>query len=188
MSRLALLIILIVLAAPARAEPFTLFSCTTDDADVGFLIVVAADDTDFPLVSGTQLQLDMANGQSLIYPTHPSTDPDAFAFAHSDGGDGYVVTLRFTDAGTSYVLYSLATPPEGPDDAGGGAAGLLRIDEDGTRADVAQCHERPYMFIEAMRQSFGCDAGSPFGEAGCAEAPATRIAPLPEDFPVPVAP
>lgn len=192
-SPLAALVLAVTIAPAMACEDLNaiLFSCTTDDHDQGSISLCRNGPDQLPATSGAQLRVDTEDGFSLVYPATPSTDPAAFSFSHSDGPDGYVVTLHFQQDNADYMLYSLAIPPAlDGSDLGGGDAGVAIADPDGTWRTLAGCMERPYMFITYMQEAFACDTTTPFGTAGCAYDSAERLAPLPggNAAPIPIAP
>ena len=195
MRRFPLVAIAFVLTiAPAMAcddLDAILFSCTTDDRDQGSISLCLNGPDQLPAVAGAQLRVETEEGFSLRYPTSPSTDPAAFGFSHSNGPDGYVVTLHFAQDDADYMMYSLAIPAAiDGSDLGGGEAGLAMRQPDGTYQRLANCAERPYMFISYMQDAFACDMTTPFGVAACSDDGAVRTAPLPsgDAAPVPIAP
>lgn len=171
-------------AVPAGAQDDhrqTLFSCGTDEVDdAGFL-----DLSGVPEGSGQWVDLRFdrtANGDGHLTYSFPRGGTDAktaFLFSHSNGAEGYLVSIRWKDEGLDYVYYSLAVPPyptvEG--DAGGGSAGLV-MSRHGKLVESVDCIERPYMFIGYMREAMSCDGANPYGAAACTEAGAERSVPL----------
>jgi hypothetical protein len=166
-------------AGPDRVQ---LYACGTgDDAASGTLQlsgVARADDNS--VFDDLRMERLDADGQAVwSFPPAGTDARTAFLFSHSDGPEGYLVTIRFADSGTGYTLYSLYTPPD-PDDENtvGGAAGGLVSTRDGKLVEDIECGESPYEFIEYMRRSMSCDTASPYGPAACAEYEAKRTAPL----------
>lgn len=164
-------------------QPQPLFVCGTDEiADRGFLELTG---TETEPASWSALLFtrtaDETGELRYAFPVDPGRDKTPFLFSHSDGPEGYLVTVKWEDAGDHFTLYSLAIPP-GPDDAGGSDAGLVisRADEVIERVG---CIERPYMFISYMREAMSCDLANPQGEKGCAELAPDRTAPLSEIVP-----
>jgi hypothetical protein len=174
---LPLVLVFAGFAAPVLADEHdgedegrqTLFSCGTDEVDdAGFLNLsgIPADDGIW-----VDLQFEQtANGDGHpVYSFLPGDSyKTAFLFSHSDGPGGYLVSIRWVDAGLNYVYYSLAIPldPADENDAGGGAAGLV-ISKDGKLVARVACAERPYMFISYMREAMSCDLANPYGEPAC---------------------
>jgi len=181
-SKAILLLLLPVFSAPAlpaQAEDDrqTLFTCTTDEiADAGYLDLngIPADND-----SWVDLRFERhADGDGrLVYSFPPAgIDPKtAFLFSHSNGPEGYLVSIRWVDQGTNYAYYSLAIPPDPAvvDDMGGGAAGLA-ISRAGQLVERVGCDERPYMFISYLRDAMSCDLANPYGEAACRDDPVER--------------
>ena len=185
-SKTILLLLLPVFSASAipalgqqstDADRRTLFVCTTDEVDdVGYL-----DLNGIPHDDGTWSNLRFerhADGDGKLIYAFPPGGVDgktAFLFSHSDGPDGYLVSIRWADEGRDYVYYSLVIPPdpEVEDDAGGGAAGLA-IGKDGKLIERIGCDERPSMFISYVREAMSCDTANPYGEAACGEDPHER--------------
>lgn len=166
-------------AAPDRVP---LYVCGTgDDAAGGYLQltgVARADDNS--VFDDLRFERMSADDQPLWSFPPAGVDPrTAFRFSHSDGPEGYLVTIRFADAGTSYTLYSLTTPadPDDPDTVMGAAGGLVST-RDGKPVEDIECGESPYEFIEYMRRSMSCDTASPYGPAACEEYEPHRPAPI----------
>ena len=154
----------------------TLFSCGTDpEADRTFLDLSGVE-LDYNSFADLRFE-QRANDDTVVY-SFPSAGIDsktAFLFSHSDGQEGYLVSVRWVDDGTDYVYYSLNIPPdpEEEDDMGGADAGLT-VSRDGKRVDSISCIERPYMFISYMRDAMSCDTQNPYGEGACGENPVMR--------------
>ncbi len=181
---LPLLLATLALAAPVRAQDDgrqTLFSCGTDPVDdAGFL-----DLNGIPEDNGTWVDLrfdQTAEGDGHLTYSFPRGGVDyrtAFLFSHSNGPEGYLVSIRWKDEGLNYVYYSLAVLPDPAveGDAGGGEAGLV-ISQHGKMLEFVQCIERPFMFISYMRSAMSCDTANPYGPEACTENGAERKAPL----------
>jgi hypothetical protein len=176
---LLLLPVFSALALPAQAEDDrqTLFSCTTDEVDdVGYLDLNGIPE-DFDRWTDLRFERHADGDGHLVYSFPPTgTDPKtSFLFSHSDGPQGYLVSIRWVDQGTNYVYYSLAIPPDPTveDDMGGGSAGLA-ISRDGKPVERIGCDEWPYMFISYMREAMSCDLANPYGEAACRDDPYER--------------
>jgi hypothetical protein len=170
-------------AVPASAQEeemrSPLFICGTGaDALEGSLYLsgLESDSGDF-----TDLRFEQKIGEDVAFSFPPAgTDSKAaFLFAHSDGAEGYLVTLHFAADGKDYELYSLAQPPDpaSEDDLGGSLAGL-EVRQDGALVEEIACGERPTMFPSYLLAATSCDAANPWGEAACGEEPATRTEPL----------
>ena len=165
-----------------RRQP--LFSCGTDsDGGEGYLDISAIE-----VAAGVWDDLRFerrANVTGDVVYTFPVKDVDyrtAFRFSHSDGEEGYLVSIRWEDGGSDYVYYSLYIPPDSrmEDDVGGGEAGLA-ISKDGALVERVSCTERPYMFISYMRESMSCDTANPYGPEACEDSPADRTVALDVD-------
>jgi hypothetical protein len=188
------LLIAAVSTAPALAcesEAQALFICTTDLEDKGFIEFCSDADAILDPIGAAQLFLGNADGTVTGLPANGPAAPDRFAFSHSNGTDGYLVTVRFSDGADTYHLYSLAVPPSGEEgDMGGGEAGIGRLMSDGAVEPLATCAERPEIFISAMRAGFARDTASALGPAACSETGADRVTPLPASpaAPIPIAP
>ncbi len=165
-------------AAPYRAQ---LFVCGTgEDAGDGYLELTGVEDEAGGTFTDLRLEwLDRDEKPLWSFPPAGVDAKTAFLFSHSTGPEGYLVTIRFKDAGTDYTLYSLYVPPDPSDenDAGGGAAGLVSARGGSLVADL-QCGEAPYEFIPYMQRSMSCDTANPYGPAGCEENEPTRPAPI----------
>jgi len=186
------LALLVGLAAPVHADDTArdaalarppLFVCGTDaQQDMGYLVLSAddsGDNSEAPTGLRFQRFADGDGHEVLRFPPEGAADGKAFRFAHSDGPDGYLVSIRFGSGGADYLLYSLAVPPDpsDPNDMGGGTAALT-VSRDGRQVDEISCIERPTLFIDQMRRAMACDAGAPEGPAACAETPPRRSEPI----------
>ena len=158
----------------AAGEPRqTLFSCGVDPVDdVGFVALKASP------VEGDRfgdLRFErIANDLSKTYAYPRDGEAGDFLFSHSDGDDGYLVSVRWSDAGLDRVLYSLYVRPDPAieNDIGGGIAGLATSKE-GILIERVECAERPEMFITYLRLSTRCDVQA-FDGDGCGEDPHAR--------------
>ena len=162
---------------PPRA---TLFSCGTDPEGDRTFLNLSGIELDYD--SFTDLRFEQrADDETIVYSFPPAgiDTKTAFLFSHSDGPEGYLVSIRWVDAGTDYVYYSLNIPPnpDEADDMGGADAGLA-ISRGGQLVDSISCVERPYMFIGYMRDAMSCDMQNPYGEGACGEDPVMRNVPL----------
>jgi hypothetical protein len=177
---LALIVPALLLVGPVAAQAASrqsLFTCGTDAVDDrGFLNL-----SGIPGGNGDWIDLrfdrtDDGDGHlTYSFPRGGTDTRTAFLFSHSDGPEGYLVSIRWVDQGLNYVYYSLALPP-GPDDendAGGGDAGLV-ISKRGRQIERVPCVERPHMFISYLRDATSCDKANPFGEAACRDDPYNR--------------
>lgn len=174
----------VVVAVPAQAQDednrAPLFVCGTGaDAAEGSLYLsgLQAEDGSF---SGLRFEIKAGDNVTYSFPPAGADSKTAFLFSHSDGPEGYLVSLRFADQSRDYELYSLATPPTNPDDendVGGSDAGLL-VRENGTVTEQIACAEQPFMFISYIQDATTCDTDNPLGAAGCEAEPPKRTAPL----------
>ncbi len=173
---------LLALHGPAQgASRQTLFSCGTDGiGDRGFLELSGIPEDDNIWVDVRFDRRAESDGH-LVYsfPRGGVDSRTAFLFSHSDGPEGYLVSIRWRDEGLDYVYYSLAIPPDPEDqnDMGGGDAGLV-ISSHGRQIERVPCAERPEMFIGYMRDAMSCDEANPYGRAACAEDAPERAMPL----------
>ena len=167
--------------AAHAASRQALFSCGTDETeDRGFLGL-----SGIPEDSGNWVDLRFdrrADGDGHLVYSFPRGGVDsrtAFLFSHSDGPEGYLVSVRWRDENYNYVLYSLAVSPDPGDenDMGGGEAGLA-MSSHGRLIDRVPCSERPDMLITSMRGTMACDDAGPHGKAACAADPMQRTEPL----------
>ena len=170
--------------APAEEQRPTLFSCGTDSIeDAGFLDLSGVPETPDTWVDLRFERTANGSGESIYSFPPPGTDyRTAFLFSHSNGPDGYLVSIRWRDGDLDYVYYSLDIPPDPSieNDAGGGDAGLV-VSRNGVLVERIACVERPYMFISYMRDAMSCDEANPYGPAACSEDGAERTVPLDED-------
>lgn len=185
---LASVLALVAFGAPVLAEdeedpPYrpTLFSCGTDPEQDRSFLNLSAIELDYNRYTDLRFERLEDNGERVVYAYPPEgiDSKTAFLFSHSDGPEGYLVSVRWIDGGRNYVYYSLAIPadPDVEDDAGGGAAGLV-ISQDGKLIEQVDCAERPYMFISYMRDAMSCDTDNPYGLAACEEYSVKRETPL----------
>jgi hypothetical protein len=182
-ATIPLFLLLFALSASALAQEegrLPLFGCPTgDDGDQGWLQLDGV-----VLESGiySDLRFERNHGGvlKLSFPPPGVDGKTAFLFSHSEGPEGYLVTLRWVQAGTDYELYSLYSPPREEGDAGGGPAGL-GVSQDGRRVADVPCNGAPYMFIEHMRQATSCDTANPYRLDACTRNAPKRAAPLDVD-------
>lgn len=158
-----------------------LFSCGTDvDGGEGYLDLSGIE-ADFAVWKNLRFDRIANTTGDLVYSFPPDgTDyKTAFLFSHSDGPEGYLVSIRWEDGGADYVYYSLYVPPDSSseDDVGGGEAGLV-VSKNGEPVEHVTCQERPYMFISYLRESMSCDAMNPYGPAACEDDAPYREVPL----------
>lgn len=173
LPRLLLLVGLVLAAQPAWAqdEPgrVTLYSCDLGpDADAGFLSLSGVEGDGADGFTALQFTAEMAGEAAITVPAVPSPDGRDFLFSNSDGPEGYLVSIRFTDGKTRYRLYSLAIPPDPDDenDMGGAGGGLVVTTADGATHELS-CGETPYEFISYMAGAMGCDADPRYGANYC---------------------
>ena len=181
----AILLCLLLLSSPSMAQDdegrLTLFSCGTDPVnDEGWLDLNGIP-SDYDTWGNLRFERS-ADGTGEIeysFPPEGTNSKTAFLFSHSDGPEGYLVSIRWEDQGRNYVYYSLDIPPdpEIEDDMGGGEAGLV-VSENGTLVDRIDCTERPYMFISYMREAMSCDLSNAYGPAACEDDTYERTVPL----------
>jgi hypothetical protein len=160
------------------AQP--LFVCGTDpEADKGFL-ELSGTESDFAVWENLRFErtADLTGELVYSYPPPGGNYKPAFLFSHSDGAEGYLVSIHWIDGGMNYVYYSLDIPPDpAGDDMGGGEAALV-VSRGGALVERIACAERPYMFISYMRAAMSCDETNPYGAAACAESSFERSTPL----------
>lgn len=181
----AILLILLLLSSPALAQEdegrLTLFSCGTDPVDDEGWLDLNGIAEDYDTWGHLRFERSADGTGEIVYsyPPEGTDSKTAFLFSHSDGPEGYLVSIRWEDQGRNYVYYSLDIPPamDAEDDMGGGEAGLV-ISEHGTLVERVACIERPYMFISYMRNAMSCDVGNPYGPAACADDSYDRTVPL----------
>jgi hypothetical protein len=164
---------------PPQRQP--LFSCGTDEDDGAGYLYLSGIERDFAAWDDLRFEL-AANGSGDIVYTFPPDGVDhktAFLFSHSNGPEGYLVSIRWKENDRNYVYYSLNIPPDPTveDDVGGGEAALV-ISKDGNLVERIACRERPYMFISYMREHMSCDRDNPYGPAACEDRSLERPVPL----------
>ncbi len=110
-----------------------------------------------------------ANGPpELEVPSALAAGARTFAFAHAQDGADYQVSIRFSNGGYVYRVFSGSRS----------GAGVMVEDAHGKRLSTVRCIERPQLFAPYLRRSLPCDTGTPLGDAVCGERPARgRILP-----------
>ena len=164
-------------AAPDRMQ---LYVCGTGpEANQGYIELSATEEPSGGFADLKLQRMTRDNQPIWSFPPRGVDAKTAFLFSHSNGPEGYLVSIRFKDGDLDYVLYSLYVPPD-PNDEGdaGGASGGLVSSRDGKLVDDIECGENPYEFITYMQRSMSCDLANPLGKAACEEYEPQRTAPL----------
>ncbi len=98
----------------------------------------------------------------LLFPPDPSSGQTALRFSHVKRGADYRVSIRFSNKGYVYQVFS-TTGPDG--------AGVSVSDPKGKLVSVARCIERPQIFPSYLQRALACDMANPHGTAACADKP-----------------
>jgi hypothetical protein len=182
-ATIPLFLLLSVFSTPAVSQEegrLPLFNCYIgDEADQGWLQLDGVL-LESGIYSDVRFERNHGGVLELSFPPPSVEGKTAFLFSHSEGPEGYLVTLRWRQMGTDYELYSLYSPPREEGDAGGGPAGL-GVSKDGKRIVDVPCNGGPYMFIEYMREATSCDAANPYGLDACGRDAPRRAVPLDVD-------
>jgi alpha-tubulin suppressor-like RCC1 family protein len=93
----------------------------------------------------------------LIFPKNPETAPPSLYFADESRGSDYRVSIRFTNGGYTYRVFSGSKS----------GAGVTVEDAKGKVISNISCAERPEMYAEYLRENLPCDPKGPRGAAGC---------------------
>ncbi|MFN7922804.1 MAG: hypothetical protein U0Q16_22045 [Bryobacteraceae bacterium] len=99
----------------------------------------------------------------LVYPADSSKGAQSLFFSHVSRKSLYEVSVRFTNGGYTYRVFSIAN------DKGEGSAGVIVSDAKGKRLSTIHCIERPLLFAPYLQKALACDAANPHGKAACAE-------------------
>lgn len=113
-----------------------------------------------------QFRGEIPGERSILFPPKPAPGEGNFFFSNTDGPEGYLVSVRFSQNGVNCRLYSLATPPGPDENAGGGSGGLVITEADGSQREIV-CDEAVYEFISYMRYAMSCDIDPRYGKAYC---------------------
>jgi hypothetical protein len=148
------------------AEPQRLFDCAVDQSSTDSISLYATQQDD-----GSWQDLHFIIEKGVIVRAsvleHRDADPRVFYFSNSDGPEGYYAQVRFSDAGRSYLLALLDTPPDPEDENDmGGRAGVLTITEANGASYDLPCGETEE-YIGYMQRAMACDMTNRYGVAGC---------------------
>lgn len=115
-----------------------------------------------------QFYAELLGEAPISFPANHEPGEGNFFFSNTDGPDGYLVSIRFSQGATKYRLYSLSIPPDphDPSDLGGGDAGLVITKPDGSSHTIS-CSEPAYEFIVYMRNAMTCDVDPRYDASFC---------------------
>ena len=144
-----------------------LYVCGVGPTDTEGVLKLTGVADDVGIYSALQFHAEAPGEKPVLFPTVPGPGKGNFFFSNTDGPDGYLVSIRFTQGDVKYRLYSLSIPP-GPDDDGiySGGGGLVISEADGSQR-VIGCGESVYEFIVYMRDAMSCDTDPRYGAAFC---------------------
>ena len=139
-----------------------LFTCQTDRSGK-FVWICATEIEPGKRWSNIYYRFGMQGGEpELEYPTDQVAGETKLFFFHEQMGDDYRVTVRFTNHGYVYKIFSYSGLKQ---------AGVLVSDLSGRVISTVNCIERPHMFPAYLRQALSCDVDNPHGSAACKEEP-----------------
>ena len=98
----------------------------------------------------------------LVFPIDASKGASLMYFSHVKRGSDYRVSVRFSNRGYTYRVFSTT----GPD-----LAGVSVTDSRGKLVSLARCVERPRVFPTYLQRALACDLENPHGRAACGERP-----------------
>ena len=149
---------------PPMREPLYVCGAGPTSGD-GFLKLTAELGADGYHYTNLQFRGEVPGERPIVFPATPAPGQGNFYFSNTDGPDGYLVSIRFSQNGVKYRLYTAAIPP-GPNDGGSGSEGLIITEADGRERRI-DCNERAYEFIVYMQQAMSCDTDPRYGAAFC---------------------
>jgi hypothetical protein len=140
-----------------------LFSCETERRGK-FLGIYGVEQGSGELWKQIQYRFGREGVPEMVFPNNPGDGAQSLFFSHEERGRGgdYRVSIRFTNGGYTYRLYS---------HSGDGGAGVRVHDSKGREVSRIRCIERPYMFPAYLQRSLACDEENPYGRAACGERP-----------------
>ena len=164
-TKFPLVLALACLRAPAADDSCTapLFSCET--ARGKFIRICSVEEEAGRRWSQLQYRFGAIEKPELVYPADANRGASLLLFSHESNKGLYEVTVRFTNGGYTYRVFSVA------DDNGVGAGGVTVSDNNGKLASTVACIERPYIFPSYLRRALECDMANPHGKAACEEKP-----------------
>ena len=163
---------LVCLTHPAHSdedsEPIreSLFVCGVGPIEENYMAITGVNDENAHIHTDLQFHAEIPGEAPITFPEHPEPGEGNFFFSNTDGPDGYLVSIRFSQGATKYRLYSLNVPPDDPSELPGGGAGLVITQADGTSQKIS-CSEGPYEFIVYMRRAMTCDVDPRYDASFC---------------------
>jgi REP element-mobilizing transposase RayT len=143
----------------------SLFSCITASGKY-IRICGEQDDSEPDTWSNIQYRYGPENGPpELVYPKDPSKGEPTLFFSHEERKGEYRVTVRFSNGGYTYRVYSTSRGEYE------GGAGVTVSDSKGKLLSDISCNERPEIYIEDLRMALPCDRKNPHGVAACKKSP-----------------
>lgn len=168
--RLVIAVVTLGCCSPVRAFasddcPDPLFICETAVRDK-YIEICSVEEKVGRRWSHIQYRFGTKEHPDLVYPADSSKGATSLFFSHIVNKQGlYEVTVRFTNGGYTYRVFSLA------DDKGDGAAGVDVVDARGKRVSTIGCIERPQIFPSYLQRALACDRKNPHGKAACGDQP-----------------
>ena len=164
-TKMALVVVIACLPASATDDTCTdpLFSCVT--ARGKFIRICSVEEEVGRRWSQIQYRFGTIEKPELVYPADADKGAPPLFFSHESKKGLYEVTVRFTNGGYTYRVFSVA------DDKGDGAAGVTVSSKNGKLLSTVACIERPYIFPSYLQRALPCDMTNPNGKAACQDRP-----------------
>lgn len=144
---------------PEECTP--LFSCQTEGGKF-IRICGDQDSADVAKWSDIQYRFEPENGPpELMFPEDPDEAKPSLFFSHEEKKGDYVVSIRFSNGGYRYRVYSGSRS----------GAGVEVDDAKGKKLSNIACAESPEMFPAYLQSNLPCDLQNPHGAAACKENP-----------------
>jgi alpha-tubulin suppressor-like RCC1 family protein len=146
-------------SVPPRCTP--LFSCQTASNKM-IQICGVQDEADVAKWTAIQYRFGPEDGPpELAFPKEPWSGRPLLFFSHEESRGDYRISVRFSNGGYSYRVFSSSKS----------GAGVEVANANGKRITIIECAERPLIFVEYLRLSLPCDKQNPHGAAACQEPP-----------------
>jgi alpha-tubulin suppressor-like RCC1 family protein len=144
---------------PGKCEP--LFACET--ANSRYIEICGTQNaSEIDKWTAIQYRFGVEDGPpEFVFPENPSNGRPALFFSHETSKGEYRVSVRFSNGGYTYRVFSNSES----------GAGVEVTDSKGKRLSTVQCAERPSMYSEYLRLSLPCDVQNPHGAAACRKTP-----------------
>jgi len=139
-----------------------LFTCESDRAGK-YISICATEVEPGRRWENIQYQFGAENqAPELVFPVDASKGASLMYFSHVKSGSDYRVSVRFSNGGYTYRVFSTT----GPD-----LAGVSVTDSRGKLISLARCVERPRVFPSYLQRALACDLENPHGRAACGDRP-----------------